>query len=255
MSGAVTANLERFLQPEGTFDLVRLGRDHDGGYLVDRRDVLAATALISLGINDDWSFEDDFLTMNPVPLDAYDGSVSQRGYLRRIVKEALAGRRTELTSNLKALTGYRRFFNESRHHHNLMVGFAKTPGSTTLAEVFESKTEADDRVFLKVDIEGWEYRVLDDIVKYAGRISALAIEFHDFDLHAERVRDFIAATDLKVAHVHCNNYCPVSDTGTPLALEVTLTSQSPLTTGSVTLPHALDQTNFVKRPEISITFN
>jgi hypothetical protein len=255
LSGEATANLEQFLQPAGTFDLIRLGRDHDGGYLVDKRDVLASTALISLGINDDWSFEDDFLTFNPVPLDAYDGSVSPRVYARRIAKHALSGNRRELTSSFKALTGYRRFFSEGRRHHGLMVGFANAPGSTTLHEVFDAKTSPDDRVFLKVDVEGWEYRFLDDIVKYADRISALAIEFHDFDLHEGRVRDFIAATNLAVAHVHCNNWSPVSDVGTPLALEVTLSSQSPLTAGPVSLPHVLDQANNATRPEIPITFN
>lgn len=255
MSGEATANLEHFLQPAGTFDLIRLGRDHDGGYLVDRRDVLASTALISLGINNDWSFEDDFLTFNPVPLDAYDGSVSPSVYAKRIVKDAVAGHGQELVRNAKALAGHRRFFTDGRRHHRLMVGFQSAPGMTTLHEIFDTKSNSGDRVFLKVDIEGWEYRLLDDIVKYADRISALAIEFHDFDLHAARVRDFIAATNLAVAHVHCNNYCPVSDTGTPLAIEVTLTSQVPISTAAAVFPHPLDQANCIKLPEIPITFN
>ncbi|CAM3897608.1 hypothetical protein SMNI109538_18995 [Smaragdicoccus niigatensis] len=253
LSGEASANLERFLKPAGTYDLVRLGRNHDGGYLVDRRDVLASTALISLGINDDWSFENDFLTMNPVPLDAYDGSVSPRIYARRIAKFALAGDRRQLTSSVNALRTYRRFFQKDRRHHPLMVGFAGAEGSTTLREIFDDRSETS--VFLKIDIEGWEYRLLDDLVKYVDRLSSLAIEFHDYDLHVPRVRDFIAATNLRVAHVHANNWSPISDMRTPLALEVTLSSSNPVSPEPAPLPHPLDQPNNATRPEISIHFD
>ena len=41
-------------------DLVRIGRDNDGGYLVSKSDIEKSDVLIGLGINDDWSFERDF---------------------------------------------------------------------------------------------------------------------------------------------------------------------------------------------------
>ena len=40
--------------------LVRLGRDHDGGYLINVADIEDSEYIISLGIFDDWSFEENF---------------------------------------------------------------------------------------------------------------------------------------------------------------------------------------------------
>ena len=34
-------------------------------------------------------------------------------------------------------------------------------------------------IFLKIDIEGWEYRLLKDLITYSEVIEGLVIEFHD----------------------------------------------------------------------------
>ena len=41
-------------------DLIRIGRENDGGYLVSRSDIDHSDVLIGLAINDDWSFEKEF---------------------------------------------------------------------------------------------------------------------------------------------------------------------------------------------------
>jgi len=56
--------------------LVRLGSDAGGGYVVSEQDVLNSDFLLSCGLNDDWSFEADFIKANSVPAICYDGSVS-----------------------------------------------------------------------------------------------------------------------------------------------------------------------------------
>ena len=53
--------LPSFLKFDTTNDLVRIGRDHDGGYLVSKIDIDDSEILVGLGISDDWSFESDFL--------------------------------------------------------------------------------------------------------------------------------------------------------------------------------------------------
>ena len=42
-------------------DLIRIGRNHDGGYLIAKVDIEKSDLLISFGISDDWSFERDFV--------------------------------------------------------------------------------------------------------------------------------------------------------------------------------------------------
>lgn len=59
-------------------NLIRVGRKNDGGYLVDADDIKRSKALVSFGINDDWSFEQDFVSMNDSPLWAFDASVGKK---------------------------------------------------------------------------------------------------------------------------------------------------------------------------------
>jgi hypothetical protein len=72
------------LQPHALPDLVRIGRENDGGYLIPERVISKTDVLIGLGIEADWSFEQDFLSRNPrTVLAAVDESVGTYQFLRR----------------------------------------------------------------------------------------------------------------------------------------------------------------------------
>ena len=62
------AVLPLFLRPLKGAELVRMGRDNDGGYLVDKRSIISSEFLLSFGIYDDWSFEKDFKKFVNVPV-------------------------------------------------------------------------------------------------------------------------------------------------------------------------------------------
>ena len=68
----IQANLPHFFAYQPASDLVRIGRDHDGGYLVSASDIENSQLLISLGVNDDWSFEEQFKKRRDIPTLAYD---------------------------------------------------------------------------------------------------------------------------------------------------------------------------------------
>ena len=51
--------LPKYLQPHEVTDLVRLGKNNDGGYLVSKKDIKNTDNLISLGVSFDISFEKD----------------------------------------------------------------------------------------------------------------------------------------------------------------------------------------------------
>ena len=46
-------------------NLIRIGPEKDGGYIVDKRILNKSKVVITLGLNDDWDFEKD----GPVTLD------------------------------------------------------------------------------------------------------------------------------------------------------------------------------------------
>lgn len=233
-----TINLPKWFQPAGKFDLVRLGRDRDGGYLIDSRDIADADALISLGINDDWSFEEDFSEHRKVPIHAFDGTIDRGILATRLIKALASGK--DFKHKFKAWREYDKFFADRRRHHKKMVGLHDTAGFVTLRDIFDTYMP-DGRVFLKVDVEGWEYRLLDDILAEGNRICGLAIEFHDVDLHYPLIKECVENFPLSIAHVHHNSYAPISDSGIPLVLEVTFSSHAPIAADEITLPHALDR--------------
>jgi len=76
---------------------------------------------------------------------------------------------------------------------------------------------------LKVDIEGSEYRILDDLAEFVDRIDAMAIEFHDIDILSDQFDAAIARIqkDFHIVHVHANNMAGLSPSGLPNELEIT----------------------------------
>jgi hypothetical protein len=72
------ATLPNYFKYKSAKDLVRVGRENDGGYVISAKDIEFSEVLISFGIEYDWSFEEDFVSRNDIPVMAYDGSVSKR---------------------------------------------------------------------------------------------------------------------------------------------------------------------------------
>ena len=208
--------------------------------------------LIGLGINDDWSFEQDFSEQNNVEIYAYDASVSEKVFIRNLLKSLTRFDKPQLAVHwLKVIWSYRNFFSKKHHHHiEKFVGLSsESPVHTTLADVLDGIDYSN--IFLKIDIESSEYRLLDTIINHQDRISGLVIEFHDCDLHLSRIEEFIERLDLSLIHIHANNGPGVRSDGLPLVLEITFSSSDDLG-GAPLLPHDLDMPNGQDKDEINL---
>ena len=53
------------IQPYKVGKLIRLGRNNDGGYIIPEVAIHHTHVLFGIGINDDWSFEEDFVRHVP----------------------------------------------------------------------------------------------------------------------------------------------------------------------------------------------
>ena len=235
-------------------DLVRIGKNYDGGYLVSEKDIEKSDLLIGLGISDDWSFEEDFLSRKKVEILAYDGSVSQKYFVRQLIKSTI---RLDKLKNFfywfKKLLKYKIFFSQPNVNHiQKFVGLKSECGSycTFLEILNETKNR---NIFLKIDIEGSEYRLLNDIVENENRISGMVIELHDCDIHLREIKKFIKKFSLNLVHIHANNYAPIRlDNKLPLVLELTFSKYAKFTK-SLTLPHKLDMPNNKNISEVKLT--
>ena len=93
---------------------------------------------------------------------------------------------------------------------------------------------------------------LDTIIKNQNRISGLVIEFNDFDVHLEKIKDFIQNLDLKIAHIHANNTAPIrSSDDLPLVMELTFSKYCNFL-NNAELPHKLDMPTSKNIPEINL---
>jgi len=220
-----------------------MGAALDGGYVLSRRIVGATKGLLSFGLNDEWEFEAEFSKAAGVPVVCYDPSVTGAFWAKRMAvglgKGIMGLDRRRLRRGLRVID-YKQFFDGKRHRHvRKAIGFSG-PRSLTLDEAI-ADAALPAPLFLKMDIEGWEYRILDQIVARRSEFVGLAIEFHDVDLHEKRIVDFIAAIsdELVLIHFHANSHCILGPEQKSVVIELSFMAKSLLAEGEQLVAHAL----------------
>lgn len=192
----------KFMAPVVVPDLIRLGRDHDGGYVISASSMMCAQGMLSLGVNDDWSFDQHWLKFKPDDrVHAYDGTISPSR-----MDPALRNQ-------------YQAFFGNDAEH--VPVNIASTPGLGQSSFDDAMLRMNRDAVFIKMDIEGGEWQLTDCIMAHAAQITGLVVEFHN----TARLRELFCATVKRyqecfhVVHIHPNTSCSYADDGFPTVVE------------------------------------
>lgn len=229
-----TIKLPKILQPFSCSDIIRLGKPNDGGYLVNELDIAKTKKLISFGVGHDWSFEKEFLTKNNCSLIAYDSS---------------------LLGNIDLENSYYEEFFSGQNVH-----IKKNIGNQSDQIRCSDALSDSDFIFLKCDIEGNEYEILDEILLNQNRLSGLIIEFHNinnFD-NFNSITNFIAKINLKLLHMHINNYFYYKhgeNEAIPDICEMTFTSSSNIYyDSSLVLPNYLDMPNNPESSDFKVVF-
>lgn len=249
--------LKQKLWPKDFQNLHRYGRSGDGGYVLPITSFSKSDGLISFGLNFDWSFERDFAKSHPgAPIHVYDPTVGRARFLRAGCWALLGAiySRSE-REKFRACCDYFKFFKPPVLHFRNWIG--KGTEALGLVDAI-SKMPSAKNVLLKVDIEGSEYEILDEILDFSHRMEVIAIELHDIDQHESKITEFV--DKLKnthvVAHLHGNNFAaPCPDGEMPTAIEVVFVRRppSPVMEYEGHLPRAaLDQPNSRKAPDTII---
>jgi hypothetical protein len=235
--------------PKSLFDLLRVGKNNDGGYLVEKNSIKNSKTLISFGIGSDWSFEANFKSIKNVKIFAYDYTVNNYFWSKR-------------SKDLFIL--FNNFFKNENENYFFAKKISKIgiknyeSFSLEIQDIFNSIEfnyyGGEPPFFFKIDIEGSEYRILDDLVKYSSNIEGIVIEFHQADLHLERIINFIKNINLQLCHIHANNFENCDKFNTPTTLELTFSKNPIKLKGEPTFPHSLDQKNNPNNDEIIIKF-
>lgn len=212
---------------------VRIGRKHDGGYIM-ADDFDSKRIAYSVGIADDVSWDED---------------MAARGFDVYMYDHTIEGLPKE----------DKRF-----HFHKIGLGNEsddKNPDLKTLTQLIAENGHSEERhMILKIDIEGGEWAVLRDVEeKTLRQFSQIIFEFHDLICPEKEELICTAMEKLnrthQLVHLHANNFGSYLQLGgivLPELIEGTylLKEEYCFCDQKETLPSPLDEPNCVYLPDI-----
>ena len=238
----------KIFKPKENYHLERFGRENDGGYLINPMVILKAENLVSIGIFDDWSFEKHFLKHNDkAKIFCYDNLISLKFIfirsLKKIILDLIKFKFKNIFKYIYLILDYLIISNK--------INFTKkTINKNHIKKILVNL----QNVLLKVDIEGSEYLVLEDIIEVQKKLNGLIIEFHDVGKNKNIIENFISRFELELSHIHPNNYGKLDENNDPDIIELSFERYPEKVKGDIKFPHDLDQKNNLLKPEITIKF-
>ena len=156
------------------YSKIRLGKDYDGGYIIADIQNINYKMLISGGISNDISFEEDFLNKyKNVNIIAFDGEINN------LPKE-----------------------NENIIFINKNIGSENNDKITNLHDIINNF----DSLFIKMDIEGGEIAWIKNLnIEQINKFEQIVMEFH-YPFNDSEIFDKLNQTHYLI-HFHGNNCC------------------------------------------------
>ena len=166
----------------------RIGRQHDGGYVVPLLAAEKSDVLMGYGICDDISFEEAFIDRFNKQAYGFDCGMDITQFKNpkvRLIKECI-GTDRHIYTNQKSSGRFSSF-----------------------TEQLDKLKLTDANIFIKMDIEGAEYDVFDDILRHAPRITGIVLEIHFVEINrVSKALELMKklSKDFYLVHIHGNNW-------------------------------------------------
>ena len=212
-------------------ELIRLGSIDDGGYVLPLKDVRNSDVLISLGISDNWDFEKDFSKISEVRILAYDHSIDSNFWISKFKKDLIKFFKLKIFKPKKIYKmiqyiDFLLFFRFKKKNQFFLKKIGNTKECVNIKEIVSSNIHENDKIFLKIDIEGSEYEILDQIVSIKDKIQGIVIEFHNVSKNLHIIENFLKKIKdyLNLVHIHANNYSVKEVNQFPESLELSISS-------------------------------
>jgi len=216
-------------------DLVRIGNQGDGGYLIPRGLITDCDCLITFGISTEWSFEQHVRSLNKrIKMHAVDRTSGVAAFLYSALRSLTlrdANGKERLRDFLIYISHAIRFAKffwkpSIRFDRRWIAGVAATKKDLLISSVL-SRIDADQNVLFKIDIEGAEYEILPSIISSIEErklaVKCFAIEFHDTQERRGEFLDLVTSLrrHMEIVHLHGNNCVAAAPDGFPQVVEIT----------------------------------
>jgi hypothetical protein len=216
-------NVDDLTVYKSPYPKVRIGKVYDGGYVIAEIPNIRYSCLLSGGISNDISFEEEFIRKYQTKCYAFDGTINSlpKQSVINFTKKNIGAQNNNTTTNL----------------HEFL--------------------DSNDNIFVKMDIEGGEFPWLKSLSsKQMDKISQISIEFHN-----PFTQDiFNKFTNHVLIHFHGNNCCGkrwFNKVQIPNVFECTYIHKKYVTEkikNNVPIPSSLDMPNIYNRPDLILNF-
>ena len=251
-----------FLRPKKNYELIRLGNKYDGGYLVDSKSIKESEFLLSGGIFYDFQFEIDFINFTKKKVYCFDHTIKPfkftlhwflilfkrifffEGYLR--IKKAFK-------TFLKPMKFFNFIIKKEVIYEKKGIGVDSK--DIRSLETILKKISLKKKYFLKIDIEGDEYKILDQIIKNSEYLTGLVIEFHNVSINIEKIVSFIKRLPLELIYIRPNNAGTLTNDNDPEIIELTFSKYALPLNNNEFKKHRLDFPNNPYKNDIVLKFS
>ncbi|MBQ3565444.1 MAG: FkbM family methyltransferase [Alphaproteobacteria bacterium] len=166
--------------------LIRLGKNNDCGYVVPIEALEASDALLGYGIDNDISFEREFCQRFDKPSFGFDCGIP----------------------GIETGDNRCHFFSECIGTSDYIYSWQTSSGHvSSFSDQLQRLKLTDKKVFIKMDIEGAEFEVLNGILDYSNNITGIVLELHISLKNAEKALDILSSLERNfvLIHLHGNN--------------------------------------------------
>jgi hypothetical protein len=204
----------------------RFGSINDGGYYISPKNVLEADILFSGGISSNTEFEYDMFRFNKdIKIIMVDPTVSKIKLLSKAFLRIFFFKKEKLKYIINTLI----FIYLQRSGRCWHVSKWLSVKIGILDCIKEKIIDFDTKkIILKLDIEGSEYDLLDEILANIHLFNCMVFEFHDLDKQYLKLYNFLqkCSSSFDMTHLEVNHSGGFSKIGQPKVVEFTLERRS-----------------------------
>lgn len=195
-------------------DLIRLGRNSDGGYFVTESSLENIDLVLALGIGDDWSFEEEAYKMiKSVNVVGSDFTITKKILRNLLLKEILKfflfkSSYKNLKEQIFFNFRYNSFYGKKAINLEKRVS-KKDEGIDITLQTLLNKYSNFKNILLKMGLggDGAEYYTLNTIIENRNKIPIACIRLHDCSTHSLSFISYLnkMINYYDIVHTHINN--------------------------------------------------
>jgi len=197
---------KKYFYPKYPSDLIRIGDNSDGGYIFNKKIIFKIHSCLSFGLGDNFSFEKELKKINSkIKIHIFDHTVNYKFWIRHFFYWLWKSIRYRKYLKFLNFVNYNLFFNFNNNvHYKYRIGTK----NHSLTKIINKLNLDPQNTLLKIDIDGDEYKIIDEIKKFS--FLGLIIEFENSCINLKKIEKFIKDNKkLVLIHIHANNFSTV----------------------------------------------